>query len=459
VFEITTEPNGRREGRNARSWILAGLFFLFSFPGLTQEPGILTLPEAMRKVSRGSVQADTARIDRSIAREDSVQVSTLYTPQVTFEGGHLNLDNAPFFVNGPVVFPAGEKQSWHYKLDARYLLWDGGRRSAALEGSRFREMAVDLRGSDSVRRAQAEVAARYAALLTVKAQKRVVAQRRESLGEHLRTVQDLFENGVVARNDLLRTEVSLRSVGDSDGALDDAYANALEALNVAMGLDPATPQQIPGSLPPAPPVPWDEEECRRLGAVHNGSVLAMEAKIQALAQQLQARKRDYYPSLIAEVSHAYDQNKYMLHPWVTSFFVGLSVNVFDGGERASKIRQASLEMDRATREYAEARRASEASAALALREFRQALREAETARANVAASEENLRIVQDQYREGIARNADVLDAEQVLAESRFSLAQKDLQAYARQAALLAALGEDLVAFYAGLDTPERSMEN
>lgn len=438
--------------------VLAAVGLLLAIAAPAGGAAVLTLPEALRTVGRSSVQADAARIDRDSAREDSVQIASLYTPRFTLEGGHLNLANAPAFIDGPILFPAGEKQSWHYKFEARYLLWDGGRRAAALEGSRFREAAVDHAGSDAVRQAQAEVAGRYASLLTVKAQKRVVSQRRETLTEHLKTVRDLFDNGVVARNDLLRTEVSLRSVGDADGALDDAYASALEALNVAMGLDPTAPQELPEGLPPPPPVPWDEEGCRSLGASHNGRVLALEAKIRALEEQIQLRRRAYYPSLVAEVTHAYDQNKYMLYPYATSLFVGFSVNLFDGGERASKIRQASLEMDRAARELAEARRHAETAAAQALREFRQALREAQTARANVDASVENLRIVGDQYREGIARNADVLDAEQVLAESRFALAQKDLQAYARQAALLAALGQDLPAFYAALDGADAPQE-
>lgn len=437
-------------GTTARPFAAGWLLLVLAAPA---RAGLLTLPEALRMVDRSSIQADTARIERASAREDTLQISALYSPRVTLEGGHLNLDNAPAFIDGPILFPAGEQQSWHYKLDARYLLWDGGRRASAAEGSRLREVAVELAGSDSVRRAQAEVATRYAALLAVKAQKRVAAQRRETLAEHLRTVRDLFDHGVVARNDLLRTEVSLRSVGDAEGALDDAYAGALEALNVAMGADPTAPRELHEQLPPPPSVPWDEEGCRTLGGTHNGAVLAAEAKVRALREQFRLRRRDYSPSLVTEVAHTYDQNKYMLHPFVTSFFAGLSVTVFDGGERASKVRQASLEVDRAARELAEARRAAEAAAVQALREFRQSLREADTARANVEAALENLRIVEDQYREGLARNADVLDAEQVLAESRFSLAQRDLQAYARQAALLVALGQDLPAFYAGLDGP------
>ena len=92
----------------------------------------------------------------------------------------------------------------------------------------------------------------------------------------------------------------------------------------------------------------------------------------------------------------------------------------------------------------------------ALRDYDEAQREVETARANVAASEENLRIIQDQYKEGLARTTDVLDAESVLAESRYGVVRMHYEAYARQAVLLAAMGEDLAAFYeAGSGTPAK----
>jgi outer membrane protein TolC len=78
----------------------------------------------------------------------------------------------------------------------------------------------------------------------------------------------------------------------------------------------------------------------------------------------------------------------------------------------------------------------------------------DTARTNVNASEENLRIIQDQYKEGLARTTDVLDAVTVLAESRWQVVQMHYRAYARQAALLASMGEDLPAFYEkGLAAP------
>jgi len=67
---------------------------------------------------------------------------------------------------------------------------------------------------------------------------------------------------------------------------------------------------------------------------------------------------------------------------------------------------------------------------------------------------ENLRIVEDQYRAGLAKSTDVLDAESTLAESRFNLVNQHYNAYLKQGALLTVASEDLPTFYANL-APKR----
>lgn len=411
-----------------------------------QEPS-LTLSEALRLAAQNSLQASTAKLDTAVAREESAQVKSLYFPQVTLDGGHVNLDNDPFFKFGPTVFPAGEQVYWQYTLSAREVLWDGGRRSAALAASRTREQAVERKGAGDVRGAQETVVERYVGVLSLIDQRRVVDLRKKALEEHLRVVKDLFDQGMVARNDLLRTEVALRSVGDQASSLDAAAATAKEALNQALGADPATPRRFPESLPAPPPLPWDEAAVRRLAAENNDAVRALEARCKALDESVVLRRRDYMPAVVAELGHTYQQNRYMLYPHVTSLFVGLSLNVFDGGARQAKIRQAEREAESARRELRDLRARVEVAGMQALRDFNEALKESRTAQTNVEASQENLRIVEDQYKEGLAKTTDVLDAEAVLAESRFSLSRAHYRAYTRQAALLTVLGQDLPAFY------------
>jgi outer membrane protein len=416
----------------------------------------LTLPEALRRAAQNSLPADTARLDVSVAKEQTAEIKTSYYPLVTLDGGHLSLDNQPTFVSGPIAFPSANKNSWQYNLSVREILWDGGRRSTAVAASKTREAAVELKGASEVRKTQATVADRYVTALGLRAEREVLDLRKKALEDHLREVKDLFDQGMVARNDLLRTEVALRAVGDAQANLDNACATSLEALNKELGLDPTTPQVLPEGLPDPPPITWSEGECRSRAEDHNEGVMALAQKVKGLEQTVQFRRKDYYPKVVAEAAASYTQNQYLLYPYVNSLFVGLSMDVFDGGARASRIKQAEAEAEKARRELEEAKRGVSVTVGQSLRDYQEALKQVETARANVTASDENLRIIEDQYKEGLARTTDVLDAVSVLAESRWQVVQMHYRAYARQAALLAAMGEDLPTFYEnGLVAPAK----
>jgi outer membrane protein TolC len=185
----------------------------------------------------------------------------------------------------------------------------------------------------------------------------------------------------------------------------------------------------------------------------NPALRALGEKLKAEEGFADFRKRDFYPTALAQVWNSYEQNRYLLYPHVTGMFVGLSWNLFDGGIRASRVREAQLEVQKTQAQLEDARRGVAILVDQAWREYQQSLQEAITARLNEEASAENLRILEDQYREGLVRTTDALDAEALLAESRFTLAAQRYRAYQKQGALLALCGENLAAFYADLPAP------
>lgn len=424
----------------------------------------LTLSMALHQAGTGSAQADLAGYARRSAESESQEVRSTYLPEFRFQGGHLSLDRDQALKTAPVSLgplpllgtltvpsmaePVAQNASWRYQVTASYLLFDFGKRSSALEASLGKEAAVDLRGREEVRRAQAQAAGRYLALFDLKARRAVVAQRLQALGDHLKDAEALFDQGVVARNDVLRTQVALREVQDAGRALDTAMASAWDALDVAMGLPPGTPGALPESLPDPRPLPWDEARIRARAAEGNQGVKALDAKARAASSEVAYRKRDFAPDVVAQLGHAYEENTFLVHQQQTSFYLGLSWKVFDGGARSARVSKARAQEDTARRELLEARRGAESAAVAAYRDYKDALAEMATAKANVEAAQENLRIVSEQYQQAYAKSADVLDAEAVLAESRFSLSDRLCRAYAAQAGLLAVLGEDMEAFFA-----------
>jgi len=415
-----------------------------------QAQGELTLAGALREIASRSTVAVTSGLDLDAAKETTRRTQASYYPSVDLSVGHFNRDNPVVAIFGTFSVPTTEKNFFTGELDVSELLWDGGRRSGAVKAARSTEDAVGMQGQADVRAAQLEGMGTYLAILASKAQRHVVELREASLRDHLREVKDLFEQGVVARNDLLATEVRLRTVQDQAGRVDNDAAAATQALNRLMGRDPGDPLALPAQLPSPPSLAAALDELAKRATEANQRLLALQARLKTEQDVVAVRKADNYPTFFAQASHTYQQNQYLLYPNANFLFLGVNWQAYDGGARRAGVREAELAVARTGQQIADLKRQLGVQVSRAYADYQQALAETATAETNVKASEENLRIVEDQYKSGLARSTDVLDAESTLAESRFNLVNQHYNAYLKQGVLLTVSGEDLPAFYSNL---------
>ena len=232
--------------------------------------------------------------------------------------------------------------------------------------------------------------------------------------------------------------------------MENGEAVAVQALNRLMGRTPADPLVLPEALPSPPPLPATADELKKHAEEGNQQLLALRARVQAEEAAVAMRKAESYPTVIAQASSSYQENRYLVYPNANVLFLGVSWQAYDGGVREANVREAELAVSRTQQLITDLQRQLEIQVEQAHRDYTQALREAATAETNVKASDENLRIQEDQYKSGLARTTDVLDAESVLADSRFALATQRYNAYLKQGVLLTAAGEDLPAFFANL---------
>ncbi len=410
-------------------------------------PAVVSLSEALRSAATGSQASVAARLDVDAAREGTARAKAAYWPSLSASGGWTARDHEVVAVFGTFELPTTQKNFFTAEVDATQLLWDGGRRSAALAVSRGSEDAAAQKGRADVQGAQLEALQAYLGALVLKAQRRVVDQRIASLEEHLRVAQDLYEQGVVARNDLLNTEVRLRVVKDQLGQIENGSAVAFRTLNRLMGRPPGEPLALPEALPTPPAPPESETRLQERAADENPRLATLRARLRVEQSEVAARKGESWPSLFAQASHTYQQNEYLAFPNANFLFVGLSWQVWENGGRRAEVRRSEIAAERTRTEIAELTRTLRIEVDRAFRDFTQALREADTAKVNIEASEESLRIEEDQYRAGLSRTIDVLDAEAVLAESRFALVNQRYTAYLKEGILLAAAGVDLPSFF------------
>jgi outer membrane protein len=410
-------------------------------------PAVLTLSDALRATAAESQASVAAGLDVGAAQEGTNKAKAAYWPTLSVAGNWQARDNPVVAIFGAFEVPTTDKNFFSAEADLTQLIWDGGRRSAALEIARATEAATSAKGRADVQGAQLEGLGTYLRVLVLKARRRVVDQRIASLEEHLRIAKDLYEQGIVARNDLLGTEVRLRTVKDQTGQIANGIAVATQTLRRLTGRPADDPLVLPESLPSPPPLPDGLDGLKKRAAASNPRLESLRASLRVDQSAASAQKGESWPSLYAQLSHTYQQNDFLAYPNANVFFVGVSWKVWENGARKAAVRQAEIAAQKTQSEIGELARSLDIRVDEAWRDFTQALREAETARTNVEAAEENLRIEEDQYKAGLARTIDVLDAEAVLAESRFSLVNEHYTAYLKEGLLAAAAGLDLPAVF------------
>lgn len=422
---------------------------------------VLDLAGALRMAATRSQAAAQADADIAVAQSDVDKVRARWWPSLTFGAQYTVRDNPVEAAAGPFVFPMNQKNNGQYDLTAREVLWDGGKRGLAISAAREGERAARASGEASVRDAQLSVLESYLTAQELAGRSRVLQKRLDALQSHLGTVKDLLGQGLVARNDVLETEVRVREVEDATHAVANARAVALADLNRKLGRAPQTPVSLPDSLPPTPDLSTTRDSLAAAAARDNASLRAADARLAASQTAARLAGRAWTPNFYVALSHSYQENETLVHPHVNAAVAGVSWDVFDGGARKADERAAAARVLAASRARLEASRAVSVAVDAAWRGWRQALREEETARANVSAAVENLRIVEDQYRNGLARSADALDAEALLADARLAVLTRHHATYRAQAQLLAAAGTDLITFYSSsqsngdVDTGER----
>lgn len=430
---------------------LIPLFAIFmTLPSFGGE--VITLSKALEYVEKESYQSQIGKLEIEKAKESIKESFSLYYPKMDLSLGHIHLNNDPAFKFGPMVFPAGEQVFWKWDFTLNYTIWDFGRRNKIVESYKKGENAISLKVTSDTKIKQVEVTALYMQILTIQNQIDVINQRKKSLNEHLNVANNLYEQGIVTRNDVLRTEVALRTLEDQLRNLKSVRKNLSDNLKKNIGID--IEEEIEIFNPFAqnkdvfpPPLSYNEDLLKERVLSQNEGLKALQSKIDSLKDVYSLTKKDYYPYIVGSLGHSYEQNRYMAYPHLNKLYLGIAFNVFDGGVRKTKISQARIELEKAEREKIELEREIVVKGLEAYREYIDTIEEYKTAKLNVESSYENLRIVEDQYKEGLLKTTDFLEAESIYSESKFKEIESLHRIVTVQAKIAAIAGEDLKSYF------------
>ena len=316
--------------------------------------------------------------------------------------------------------PLADKQFLTTTTALTVPIYMGGRVQSMIEAAEAASCAIGAGRQIQEKDLKYEVAETYFLVLRVRHLYEVAEEAEKTIAEHEKDAQRLLDNGIVTKNVILAAQVAHANARQDLIKAQNAVNLSQAAYNRLLWRPLDTPVNIADV--DIPPLSGELESLTSAAVNRRPELSALSYKSRALSAKSRVYQADRLPQVAAIGSYDYVENSHLNE---NSFFtgsLGVAWTPFDGGVSRNRQSAAEYEAMAVTREYEEA----ESKIRLQVykcwqdeQETRERVRAAEKA---VESAEENLRVVNRGFKEGLTNHTEVLDAQTMLTHARSNLA-------------------------------------
>lgn len=415
----------------------AALTMFMSQSALAGETVELNLEDAMQRafntnpaITIAGYERDSARASYNAARNsrwitiegkhstqrggyDDNQISTKYSyNNVT---GEIETNYVPGNKN--------IKNSHSNTLTASMPIYTGGKLSGTIKkakaGYLYSEQGLQKAYNDM----RSTVTNGYFDMLQADNMQKLGRESVERLADHLKNVEAQYEVGVVAKVDVLRSQVELANAKQSLIKAENAYQIAEANLNKIVGLPMDTQLKLDNLLVYTP-YENDMQYCLDYAAMHRPELEQAKQNVEAAKGALRVAISGHMPQVAATASQNWNDSNWPGDEngnWYVGVSVGL--NIFDSGVTTSKIHGAEADLAKAHESYRDTVDLVNLDVRSNYLNLREAEKRIDTTKLAVSQAEEDYRIAQLRYMNGVGTNTDVLDAQVALTDAKTNYLQ------------------------------------
>ena len=443
----TNDPLRTREHRPASSSSL----YVSSIPGsasarsrATPEQDIadrtFTLAECIKiALERNPRTRSSWHSSRSTAAKVG-QAKSAYLPSADFTTGARRGDLVSLDTNqetGPAnAFDAG--------FGVRYLLFDGGDRSARVKGAEAELLAANFRHNTILQDVALAVEEAYYELLAAMWLKKVAEETVEQTKHHVDLAHARYKSGVAARSDVLKTETEKADADLASVRARSSVRIARGRLAIATGLRVSKsfeivdlPENIHGQELA------DIEQLLDEAAATRPELRAALARIEARTADISIARARYWPTVTADADYGWRDRTFVPDRDEWSMGVSIDLPLFAGFNRTYQVRESKSELARTIADYENLLRGVELEIWTAYSEVTEAREAIEAAKKLVSSAEESARVAEGEYKNGTGFIIELIDAQTARTEARNRLVQANLDWYAAMARFERAAGRTL----------------
>lgn len=304
-------------------------------------------------------------------------------------------------------------------INVSWPIWTFGKVEGAINAARYQKNIADL----DVYKTEADtklaaVQAYYQYLEAVKLAE-VQAQSVTDYASHLNNVQQQFDAGIVAKLDVLSSNVSLANAKQKSIAADNTRDVAEANLNNIMRVPMNTTLNPLDKNFPEPEFDLTMEQAILMAQKYRWELVEADYGVKVAQASLRSAKAGYLPTVSVGGGYSWKEASVTAvdkDDWAVQG--GLSWSLWDGGATQASVKKADAAVKTAQETLLQAREKIELEVRqdyLNVLSYKEQIRAAE---ASVAQAEEAYKIATVRYSSGVGINLDVLDAELALNTAR-----------------------------------------
>lgn len=424
---------------------------------------VLTFSQGLHLAAQNNRMVKISERDEAISEADITLARALMLPSINaslsqtflaYQPAAIFVSQTPTGLASPPTVttvqsvPTADKGFVSYSLTIQQLLYDFERSSSLYKAS---ALIAETKKLDTMRiknLVSLEFSFAYFDLLETEKMVRVVEKEAESLLSHLKDAKNLYEEGVITRNDLLQAEVRLSDTRQRLVSVKNlreitaARLNNILARPFQEGL-----QVMDVSDAPSDGLELEMEKMWPVAERRRTEIKILDKTLDAMNLEEQAKKSGYYPWFFVQGGYDHTDNSYQVHEGNWSLSIGMRMNLFSGGStkaEVSKIGNEKLKIIEQRDKIVDEIKLEVEKYILDLRTAKEKIAVTSDA---IQQAEENLRINRVRYEEGVGTATEVLDAVTLftVAETNYYRSVYDFKR--AEAGMMYSIGRDLREVY------------
>ena len=332
-------------------------------------------------------------------------------PEINVNTGYTQYNQSPAaiaHINGDVAqFTTAQAGSAKAQAIVSVPVYTSGRIEHNIGSAESSVEAAKQQQASSELNLKMQVAEAYIAVLRSQNAVKVAQSHVETLRADSKDVQDRFNQGIVATNDVLAANVELANAEQQQTKANLQLDNAKSLYNRLLGrnlstevnLDEHLPESLSGTL----------DELTHKAVIQRPELTVLNAQINALEQQADSVNANRLPQVNANGGYQYQQNRFQAHEGLWVAGINVDWKLFDGStaHKTDALKSQAIAL-------MEQRDDLSSNMSLQVRQAWQEIEETKkrlvTAKKTIALADENLKVATDRYQQGLTIHTEVLAA-------------------------------------------------